>query len=119
MKKHIKPFRSHDRQPRRFAPLINGLFLPLILAIPQFSRAAGGDEEPTRRRLINKSYNVTANDKLQIENQFGNVIVSTWDKDQITVDIEIVTKATTDEKAQEMMDKVDVKDAQNGNTISF
>lgn len=106
MKKHIRLFSG-------------SLFLPLILAIPQFSRAAGGDEDPTRRRLINKSYDVTANDKLEIENQFGNVVVSTWDKDQITVDIEIETKATTDEKAKEMMDKVDVKDERTGNTISF
>jgi len=108
MKRHIKLFSV----------------LILILSMPMLSRAANvravnGDEDVIKRKLINKSYNVTANDKLDISNQFGNVVVSTWDKDQITVDIEIVAKASTDEKATAMMDEISVEDAQHGDLISF
>jgi hypothetical protein len=118
MKKHIK--------------LLSSISLFLVLSAPVISRAAGGnapapaphraangDEEVNRKRLINKHYNVTAEDKLEIENQFGNVVVSTWDKNEITVDIEIGAKAPTDERAQEIMNEIDVKDYNSNHIISF
>jgi hypothetical protein len=77
-------------------------------------------EDVQRKRTINKSYpNITADDKLEIENSFGNVVVSTWDKNEITVDIEIVANAATDQKAQDIMDEIEVKDIHDGNIISF
>jgi hypothetical protein len=76
-------------------------------------------QDVKRTRTINKSYDVKAQDKLSIENQFGNVAVSTWDKEQITVDIEIGVRASTDEKAGEIMKKIDVKDSREGNDIRF
>ena len=128
MKKHIKIL-SQSGVPAQNGPLSNGrpftalladAFFFLVLFQPLFSHAAnGGDEEVTKRKLINKSYNVRADDKLEIDNQFGNVTVSTWDKSEITVDIEIVTNASTEEKATALMDNIDVKDARDGNTISF
>jgi hypothetical protein len=116
MKKHIRLFSSI------------ALF---VLSAPVLSLATNGngtrfpdgapnvDQQVKRQRLINKSYPVTADDKLEIDNQFGNVAVSTWDKDEITVDIEIGARAATDEKAKEIMDKLDVKDSKDGHTISF
>jgi hypothetical protein len=77
-------------------------------------------EDVQRRRAINKSYaNITPDDKLEIENSFGNVVVSTWDKNEITVDIEIVANAATDQKAQDIMDEIEVRDIHDGNIISF
>ena len=105
MKKHIRLFSS--------------ITLFLVLSAPVLSLAANGDEEVRKQKLINKSYNVTADDKLQIENQFGNVVVSTWDKNEITVDIEISARASTEERAQEIMKKLDVKDSKDGHTIWF
>jgi hypothetical protein len=72
-----------------------------------------------KQRLINKSYDVTAEDRLTIDNQFGNVVVSTWDKPQITVDIEISAKAASDSKAQDIMDKINVHDSRDGHDIRF
>ncbi len=117
MKKHIK----------RLSFLLL-LFILSLSAIPppanhpdgdDLSYRRGDDEEVTKRKLINKSYNVSADDKLDIENQFGDVMVSTWDKDQITVDIEIVAKGATDDKATETLNQINVEDSQKDKTISF
>jgi len=101
MKKHIRLFSS--------------IALFLVLSAPVLSLA----QQVKKQRLINKSYPVTADDKLEIDNQFGNVAVSTWDKNEITVDIEIGARAATDERAQEIMNKLDVKESKDGHTISF
>jgi hypothetical protein len=99
----------------RHIRLLSGAALLLVLSAPVITQA----QDVRRQRLINKSYDVTADDKLQIENSFGNVVVSTWDKEQITVDIEISAKASTDDRAHNIMDKINVEDARNGHTISF
>ncbi|MBS1599835.1 MAG: hypothetical protein JST75_16535 [Bacteroidetes bacterium] len=101
MKKHIN--------------LLNALILALLL-LPAFSFA---DDDIDKKRTISKSYTVTSSDKLSIENSFGNVVVATWDKNEIKVDIEIGVRASSDQKAQEMMDEIEVRDSRNGNTIAF
>jgi hypothetical protein len=105
MKKHIKLFSS--------------ISLFLVLSLPVISKAAGADEEVRKKRTINKSYNVGPDDKLEIENQFGNVQIDTWDKSQITVDITIGVRASSEEKAKEIMDEIDVKEIQSGHIINF
>jgi len=87
--------------------------LALAASLPTYA------QQIRRQRLINKSYPVTADDKLQIYNQFGNVSIATWDKEEITVDIEIGARAATEEKVKEIMDKLDVKESKEAHTISF
>jgi hypothetical protein len=99
--------------------LLSALSLSLVLSAPLLSHAAGGDEDVKKQKLINRSYDVTADDKLKIDNQFGNVTVSTWDKQQITVDIEISASAATDEKAQNIMDQIEVHEDKDDHEIYF
>ena len=80
MKKHIK--------------LLSSISLFLVLSQPVFTMAAGGNEEVRKKKTISKSYNVGPDDKLEIENQFGNVQVHTWDESRITVDIVIGVRAS-------------------------
>jgi len=72
-----------------------------------------------KTKLINRSYNVTAEDKLQIDNQFGNVTVNTWDQPKITVDIEIGARANSDERVQDILNQIDVRESKDGHTIGF
>jgi hypothetical protein len=99
--------------------LLSSISLLLALAAPAFSQDARSTEKGKRERKINKQYNVTADDKLEIENQFGNVVVSTWDKSEITVDIEIGVKASSDEKAEDIMKEIEVRDYNSSHIISF
>lgn len=104
---------------KRHLRLLNLAAVLLVLSAPVMTQAANGDDDVRKQRLINKNYTITADDKLEIDNQFGNVVVSTWDKNEITVDIEISARAATEEKAQEIMNKIDVKDGREGHTIWF
>jgi hypothetical protein len=104
MKKHINPFKG-------------SLLIAFALA-PILTWASGGDNVE-KKRTISKTYNVGPDDRLSIENSFGNVTIATWDKNTIQVDIEIGVHATTDEKAQHMMDEINVADHQNGKDINF
>jgi hypothetical protein len=104
MKKHIR--------------LLSSIAAVLVLSAPAIA-LANTNQDVRRQKLINKSYEVTADDQLSIDNQFGNVVVSTWDKEQITVDIEVSARASTDVRAQDIMNKIDVHDSRDGHEIRF
>jgi hypothetical protein len=104
MKKLINPYKR--------------LVLLAFALAPLLSMANDGDNVE-KKRTISKTYNVGPDDKLSIENSFGNVTVTTWDKNTIQVDIEIGVHASTDEKAQRMMDQITVSDNQSNKEISF
>ncbi|HEV9036316.1 MAG TPA: hypothetical protein VGQ51_06850 [Puia sp.] len=103
---------------KRHIRLLSSVTAIIVLSAAMIPTAANA-QEAKKQRLINKSYDVTSNDRLIIENQFGNVVVSTWDKPQITVDIEIGARAASDSKAQDIMDKINVRDSRNGREIHF
>jgi hypothetical protein len=104
MKKLINPFK--------------GLILLAFALAPLLSSANNGDNIE-KKRTISKTYTVTAEDRLAIENSFGNITVSTWDKNVIQVDIEIGVRAPSDEKAQQMLDQINVTDHQGVKEIHF
>ena len=104
MKKLINPFKG---------------FILLALALSPLLSSANNGDNIEKKRTISKSYNVGPDDRLSIENSFGNVIITTWDKDEIQVEVEIGVNAPSEEKAQKMMDLINVKDNQGGHEISF
>lgn len=105
MTKHINPFKI--------------LALAALFIVPAISHATGNEDGSEKKKVISKTYNVTASEKLKIENSFGEVVINTWDKNEFKVDIEIYSKATTDEKAQSILDQIKVNDSQSDNTVFF
>jgi hypothetical protein len=104
------------------------LLLPLLVLL-QLNVVAQNDNnndndnnkkyEFTKTRSINKSYNVSASDKLDIDNSFGKVEVHTWEKNEIKVDVTIEVSASKEDLAQKIFDGITVSDAQSGKDISF
>ena len=66
-----------------------------------------------------KSYPMDANDRLNISNQFGKVIVSTWNKNEAQVDVQIKSYSDDDRTAQKMIDNIDISDNKSGDHISI
>jgi len=104
MKKHINPFKC---------------VALLVFALAPFLSMANTGDNVEKKRTISKSYTVGPEDRLSIENSFGNIVITTWDKNEIQVDIEIGVHATSDERAQRMMDQINVTDHQSGKEIGF
>lgn len=85
-----------------------------------------GREEPNlslniseKSKKISKSYPVNRNDKLSVNNQYGKVEVHTWTKNEIKVDIEIKAFESSDEKAQRLLEDVQIDERKSTNSISL
>ncbi|QJD78239.1 DUF4097 family beta strand repeat-containing protein [Spirosoma rhododendri] len=95
------------------------LYSVLLVALPLLARA----EDPwadmvERKKTIIKSYDVSANDVLTVDNQFGQVSVGLWDKPEIRVEIAVMAGASTEAKAQSYLDAVEIEDKRAGNQIA-
>src|SRR5579871_2860515 len=105
MTKHINPFKI--------------LALAALIVLPALSRATGNEDGPEKIKTISKSYTVGPTEKLKIENSFGDVVINTWDKNEFKIDIEMYAKATSDERAQYMLDHMKVTDSRSDNVVRF
>lgn len=72
-----------------------------------------------KSKNYSKSYPMDANDKLSIDNRYGNVVVKTWSKAEAKIDVEIKSGASSDATAQKMIDAISISDSKMGNVISF
>jgi len=70
-----------------------------------------------REKKIIKNYSVSNNDRLNIENEYGQVVVNTWDKNELTVEITVMSSASTDSKAQELLESVNISETKAGGSI--
>jgi hypothetical protein len=68
-----------------------------------------GNFDEERARKISRSFKVKPSDQLSIENKFGKVHVNTWDRNEITVDITMIGRANDADRAQRIVDAIDVK----------
>ncbi|NCD70282.1 DUF4097 domain-containing protein [Mucilaginibacter agri] len=89
----------------------------------------GGDDYIAKRvqsgdafektKSYSKSYSADGNDRLQLDNTFGKIIVNTWNKNEVKVDIQIKADADQEDEAQKLIDKVTIADSKDGSLISF
>ena len=70
-------------------------------------------------KTYSKSYPLDANDKLRIDTKFGKVIVNTWNKPEVKVEVNIHSYANSDEIAQKMIDGISISDHKEGDVVSF
>ena len=70
-------------------------------------------------KRISGSYSVGADHLLSISNQFGDVEISHWDKDEVKVEIEILVDYKNEKKGQEQLDKIKIKIVENEKQLSI
>jgi len=72
-----------------------------------------------RVKNYTKTYSLDANDKLRIDNKFGKVVVNTWNRNEVKVDVEMRAYADNDNTAQKMIDAISISDDKSGDVVSF
>ncbi|MCJ8167523.1 DUF4097 domain-containing protein [Pontibacter sp. E15-1] len=72
-----------------------------------------------KRKFVDKTFKVSRADMLNIENRFGKVHINTWDKNEMHVRVDIIARAGTDSRAQEILNSIRVMESREGGTVSF
>lgn len=98
----------------------------LLLAATLFMlfSAWGQDKEKQepkfkKTKSYSKSYALGSSDKISLSNQFGEMKLVTWEKNEIKVDVTITGKSDAEERAQAIIDRISVTDSKEGGTVSF
>ncbi len=102
--------------------LFNAAFLAfLLLSVCSLDAQDKVKNEPTfkKSKTYSKSYSLSSSDKISLYNQFGEMKLATWDKNEIKVDVSITGKSDVEARAQEILNKISVVDGKEGNTVSF
>ncbi len=79
------------------------------------------EKEPKfkKTKSYTKSYSLSGSDKIKLSNQFGEMKLNTWEKNEIKVDVTITGKSDVERRAQEILDRISILDSKSGNTVSF
>lgn len=106
---------------KKIVTLVFNVFF--LLAVLQVS--AQKEPEKKRERFefvkeknISKTYPASGNN-LSIDNSFGNVTFTAWDKNEIKVDVHIEASSDKEEIAQKIFDAISVSDRHQGKDIDF
>ena len=83
------------------------------------SAQANEDPKVEKKKTYSKSYAVGTNDKISLSNQFGEMKINTWDKNEVKVDVSITAKADDDKRAQEILDKITIEDGKSSGGVYF
>jgi hypothetical protein len=67
---------------------------------------------------FHKEYKAGASTTLDINNKYGDVVIQSWDKDQIVIDVKITVELPNKEKAEKLLSYIDVQFAENGDVVS-
>ena len=96
-------------------------YLPFLLVVIFFAGSVLAHAESEKRRSNNKSYQVSGSTMIKLSNSFGKMHVETWDKNEVKIDIEIIARASNDDRAQNLLDKIDIHidDDNPSSSLSF
>lgn len=97
----------------RWSVLFSVVFL--LLALP----SQASDPLVEKKKTYSKTYALAASDRVRLNNQFGELKIIPWDKNEIRVDVTIVTKASVEDIAQRIMDGIRIEDGKNGSEVFF
>ena len=96
-----------------------GLLFTALLNVPTLVKAHDGDYKVEKKKNYSKSYPLSGNDKIKLDNSFGEMKITTWEKNEVKVDVAITVRANTDETAQKLLDNIKIQDGKEGNGVYF
>jgi hypothetical protein len=94
------------------------IFLISTFAFVSTARASE-DPKVEKKKTYSKSYPVSSGEKISLTNQFGQMKLITWEKNEVKVDVDITAKADDDKRAQEILDKITIEDGKGSGGIYF
>ena len=95
------------------------LFLAGTVVFAQDEKEKHPEPKFKKSKSYSKSYSLSNSDKVKLENQFGEMKINTWDKNEIKVDVQITGKSDDEKRAQEIVDRISIEDGKQSGTVSM
>ncbi len=86
---------------------------------PLIELQEGADDRTEVHRTIVKSFMVDAKNALSIDNRFGDVNVSLWDRNEMRVEIDITSSSQSADRARQALQAVSLDERREGDTYLF
>jgi hypothetical protein len=93
------------------------LLLAALFLLWNGSAGWADDLEVSKKKEIKRAFPVTQNDRLSVNNRYGNVTITHWTKDEVDIRVVVESKAGNERRAQEMLDRVQIELKKSGNTV--
>ena len=95
------------------------IFLYLLL-VPFISAGSTGinTTKISKEKTVKKSFNVSSNATLKVDNSFGNVNIITWDENRIEFNVSIKVSGNNGNKVQERLEGIDIEFSSSSNLVS-
>ena len=91
----------------------------LFLLIPLVS-FANNDKKPKQEKskTIKKEYSVNRNATVDIDNKYGNINITTWNKNRVEITVKITVKGNNLSTVEKRLDRIDVEFNANSSRVS-
>lgn len=75
-------------------------------------------DDPQRSKTFSKTFSIDHNDKINLNNQYGSIVIRTWDRKEFKVDVDIKAYSNSDNDAQKLIDAVTIDANKSGDVVS-
>jgi hypothetical protein len=99
--------------------LVAFFFLCSVTLLAQDGEKKHAEPKFKKTKSYSKSYALSGNDRVSLNNQFGEMKINTWTKNEVKVDVTITGKSDEEARAQEIMDRISIEDKKDGSGVSF
>ena len=72
----------------------------------------------SKEKQLKKTFNVSSEVLLEVENSYGNLNITSWLEDRIVIEVHIKTSGNNEDKVQEKLNNIDVEFEQNATSVS-
>ncbi len=96
--------------------VIQRYLMAVLLFVFAITAISAKDEEFTKK--FHKEYEVRKGTQLQLENKYGSIDIKNWDKRLVSIEVIITVRTSSEEKAQKLLDQVDIDFNESGDVIS-
>jgi len=89
--------------------LVHKTCCSLTLLLFLFSFTATSKRSGTEKsKEVKETHVITSKHKILIDNRFGEVNITSWEKNEISIDVQIRVKDGNERRAQELIDRIKI-----------
>jgi hypothetical protein len=90
----------------------------LFLLFPLITSATFDSVKQEKKKIIKKEYSVNTNAKVSINNKYGNLNITTWDKNRVEIEVVITVKGDDLDSVEDKLASINIQFESSSNFVS-